>query len=523
MRRLDEEAHRSHAAPVTGSVAGNGQLRMPLPDEQATERLGQDLAAALRIGDSIALKGDLGAGKTTLARAVIRALAGNPALEVPSPTFTLVQAYEARFPVHHFDLYRLGSPDELDELGFDEAAVKGVTLVEWPERAGDRLPEDAVTVELTHQDDGRLATMAGPAAVLDRIQRSLAVRDFLDKAGWRSARRNFLIGDASTRSYETVQRNGDRARVLMDAPRRPDGPPVRGNKPYSRIAHLAESVVPFVAIGKALRDKGFAAPEIYAQDLEQGLLLLEHVGPDGFLVDGKPVPERYAAAAELLAAMHAQEWPRRLAAAPGAFHDVPDYDRGAMMIEVELLVDWYLPWTTGEPVGDGDRRAFRSAWDAVFDRLADAEKTLVLRDFHSPNIIWREGRLGHDRLGLIDFQDALIGPSAYDVASLAQDARVTISPELERETVEAYCRARASSEKPFDRAAFDEAYAIMAAQRASKILGIFVRLDRRDGKPQYLKHLPRIRDYAARALEHPALAPVRKFYRDRRLLEDATA
>jgi tRNA threonylcarbamoyl adenosine modification protein YjeE len=498
-------------------------LEIALADEQATERFGEDVAAVLRPGDVIGLKGDLGAGKTTLARAIIRALAADPELEVPSPTFTLVQCYQARLPVYHFDLYRLGSPEELDEVGFDEAECNGVVILEWPERSGDRLPEQVVMIELSHRDAGRRAAMTGPAAAIDRLRRSLAVRGFLESAGWGRANRAFLLGDASTRVYETVQRNGDRARILMDAPRLPDGPPVAGGKPYRQMAHLAESVVPFVAIDKILRQRGFAAPEIYAQDLDQGFLLIEHVGRDGFLDKGHPVAERYAAAAALLATIHTQEWPRRLVAAPGVVHELPTYDRGAMMIEVGLLVDWYLPWATGKPLTQADRSAFCATWDAVLDRLRDAEVSLVLRDFHSPNIIWREDRTGHARLGLIDFQDALMGPSAYDMASLAQDARATIPRALQDATVEAYCRARMASQKPFDRIAFDEAYAIMAAQRASKILGIFVRLDQRDGKSQYLKHLPRISRYAARALEHPALEPVRTFYREHDLLERAAA
>jgi aminoglycoside/choline kinase family phosphotransferase len=162
------------------------------------------------------------------------------------------------------------------------------------------------------------------------------------------------------------------------------------------------------------------------------------------------------------------------------------------------------------------RERFARQWNMVFDRLERAQRSLVLRDFHSPNLIWRGDRKGHDRLGIIDFQDALIGPSAYDVASLAMDARVTVEPALEKAILDAYCSARmaagAFGRPTFDRVAFEEAYAIMAAQRNSKILGIFVRLNRRDGKPQYMKHLPRIRDYMARALRHEALAPVHEFY-----------
>ena len=167
------------------------------------------------------------------------------------------------------------------------------------------------------------------------------------------------------------------------------------------------------------------------------------------------------------------------------------------------------------------RDGYRQEWDALISRLGGRETTLMLRDFHSPNIIWRGERQGHDRLGIIDFQDALVGPTAYDVASLAFDARVTVPPEIEQATLDAYVAARHAA-GAFDEETFRETYAIMAAQRNSKILGIFVRLDRRDGKPAYLRHLPRIRDYLRRALSHPALAARRDFYGEHGLLEERT-
>lgn len=482
-----------------------------IADENDTARLMADLALLLAPGDTVTLTGDLGAGKTFAARALIRYLAGDDALEVPSPTFTLVQVYETRLPAAHFDLYRLAAPDELDELGFDEAIAGGVALVEWPGRAGDRLPETAIHVRLTEEGAGRRAAIDAPDAALARLRRSLAIRDFLGRAGWGNARREFLLGDASTRAYETVTLPDSAPRILMNAPRRPDGPPIRDGRPYSRIAKLAESVTPFVAVDRALRGAGFAAPDVYAADLDGGLLLIEHLGAGSFLDDGAPVALRYRAAAELLADLHAVRWDPRMPAAPGVLHRVPPYDREAMAIETELLLDWYFPRMRGRPANEAERALFGAAWSAAFDALADAETSLVLRDYHSPNLIWRPERRGNDRLGLIDFQDALIGPAAYDVASLAMDARVTIPPALEAETVEAYCAARAAR-GGFDRARFGRDYAIMAAQRNSKILGIFVRLNDRDGKPHYLRHLPRIRDYLSRALAHPGLAPVREAY-----------
>ncbi|MBZ9816078.1 tRNA (adenosine(37)-N6)-threonylcarbamoyltransferase complex ATPase subunit type 1 TsaE [Mesorhizobium sp. CA7] len=491
-----------------------------LADEAATARLGEDLAMALRAGDAIALKGDLGAGKSTLARALIRALADDANLEVPSPTFTLVQSYETRVPLHHFDLYRLSAPDELDELGLDDALSQGAALIEWPERAGDRLPANALWVELAEQGEGRVARLSRQGPAFERVARSLAMRDFLASAGWGEASRRHFVGDASARSYEIVSLPGQAPRVLMNSPRLVLGPPVRYGKPYAVIAHTAQSVAAFVAIDRALLGAGVSVPAIHAQDLDQGFLLIEHLGSEGFLGrDGQPVAKRYEAAAELLAMMHGKTWPTRLEAAPGVFHDVPPFDREAMLIEADLLVDWYVPWITGEPANDALRAGYHEVWNALLDRLAGSEYTLMLRDFHSPNIIWRAERAGLDRLGIVDVQDALIGPAAYDVASLAMDARVTVSPEIERRTVAAYVAARRAADA-FDEAGFAEAYAIMAAQRNSKILGIFVRLEKRDGKPYYLKHLPRIRDYLRRALAHPALAGLKDFYMAHGLLEE---
>ncbi|WP_137928983.1 tRNA (adenosine(37)-N6)-threonylcarbamoyltransferase complex ATPase subunit type 1 TsaE [Mesorhizobium comanense] len=496
-------------------------LERVLADETQTARLGEDLALALRAGDVLALKGDLGAGKSTLARALIRTLAEDAGLDVPSPTFTLVQSYETRIPVHHFDLYRLSSARELDELGFEEALAQGAALVEWPERAEGELPKTSVLIELVQHGEGRLARLSGQGASFDRMARSLAMRDFLESAGWGEASRRHFIGDASARSYEIVSLPGHAARVLMNSPRLVLGPAVRDGKPYAVIAHTAQSVSAFVAIDRALKAGGVSVPEIDAEDQDQGFLLLEHLGSEGFLgKDGEPLAERYAAAAELLAMMHGKTWPQRLQAGPGS-HEVPPFDRDAMMIEADLLVDWYVPAISGQPPSDALRTGYAREWNALFDRLKGSEYTLMLRDFHSPNIIWRGDRAGHDRLGIVDFQDALIGPSAYDVASLAMDARVTMAPEIEKQTLDAYIAARQKA-GAFDEASFREAYAIMAAQRNSKILGIFVRLEKRDGKPYYLKHLPRIRDYLRRALSHPALASLRDFYNTHGLLEERT-
>ncbi|MBO0903423.1 tRNA (adenosine(37)-N6)-threonylcarbamoyltransferase complex ATPase subunit type 1 TsaE [Jiella sonneratiae] len=498
------EAFAAEAAPA---------VRLALPDAAATERLGADLAMIVRPGDVIALSGDLGAGKSTLARALIRALAGDAGLEVPSPTYTLVQPYPTEPPVAHFDLYRLASGEELDELDFRDAVETGVVLVEWPERAAEVLAAATVSIALALSPaGGREATVTTRGTAGGRLARTLAIRDFLAAAGLSEAPRRRFFGDASTRRYETVG-TGEETLVLMDAPRQPDGPPIRDGLPYSRIAHLAEDVAPFVAVATALRRPGFAAPAIHRADLDAGLLLIEHLGTDG-VIDAarRPIPERYHEAVACLAALHGVAWPGELPVPGGPVHRVPPYDRRAMTAEVELLIDWYLPDAIGRAASADERGLFSEIWQAIFDELATAETSLVLRDFHSPNIIYRPEAAVVLKIGLIDFQDAVIGPSAYDVASLAQDARVDVSAELEAALTAAYVAERRAADASFDAFAFERDYAIMAAQRASKILGIFVRLLKRDGKPQYLRHIPRIKGYLARTLGHPSLSALRHLY-----------
>jgi N-acetylmuramate 1-kinase len=488
----------------------NTPLHLALSSEADTIRLGEDLALALKAGDCLALSGDLGAGKSTLARAFLRAMADDDDLEVPSPTFTLVQAYDLRIPVAHFDLYRLADGSELDELGFDEALNDGICLVEWPEMADAQLPGDRIRLTLVHDGDGRRAEFNGPKAALDRIRRVLAIRAFLQTHGHGDARRRFLTGDASLRAYETITGSDGKITILMDWPLRPEGPPVLDGKPYPKVAHLAEDAYPFVAIAEHLQRMGLAAPQILAVDYEAGILLIEHLGFDGVLdEDGQPIRERYRESIACLARLHQSPLLRELPVTPDHTHRVPDFDPVAMKIETRLILDWYLPWQrSGGTVSEAERLAYGAIWDGLIEKLGACEHHLLLRDLHSPNLIWRAEQSGLQRVGLIDFQDAMIGPTAYDVASLVQDARVTIPPALGEDLLQHYLALRHQQGK-FDEAGFRQAFAIMAAQRNCKLAGLWVRLKDRDGKPGYMKHMPRTLAYLASALQHPVLAPLR--------------
>lgn len=488
-----------------------------LPSEAATRQLAVELAAMLEPGDVIALSGGLGSGKTTFARTLIRHLAGDPLMEVPSPTFTLVQTYDLpAYPLLHVDLYRIGGEGELLELGLADLFHGAVSLIEWPERAGHALPPATLSIEFA------LAPERGPEARRVRIgsarplprgvERQFAFDRFMEEAGFAHARRVPIQGDASTRIYERLER-GDRNAILMIAPRRPDGPPVRDGRPYSRIAHLAEDVAPFVAMARALRQRGLSAPEVLDADLGEGWLILEDLGAEGVVTGDPPqiVEERYTAALDVLVTLHGDKLPNLLPVAPSVNYHLPRYDADAFLIEAELLIDWYFP-QQGRLASAELRAAFLSLWQEMLAPALSAPPTWVLRDYHSPNLLWLPQRQGIARVGVLDFQDALMGPAAYDVVSLLQDARVDVPVPFEDDLLSRYLKGRRAIERDFDMVRFVELYGLLGAQRATKVLGIFARLDRRDGKPQYLRHQPRVWRNLRRSLAHPSLAKLKAWY-----------
>jgi aminoglycoside/choline kinase family phosphotransferase len=183
-----------------------------------------------------------------------------------------------------------------------------------------------------------------------------------------------------------------------------------------------------------------------------------------------------------------------------------------LAVEVELLPDWYWPAARGTPIPDEARAAFVSAWDEAFAHLDAGPKGWVLRDYHSPNLVWLPDREGFRRAGMLDFQDALAGSLAYDLVSLLQDARLDVPAELEADLLAYYVRMRSAVTPGFDRDAFLFAYAALGAQRNTKILGIFARLAKRDGKRAYLRHIPRIWRYLERGLAHPGLSALARWF-----------
>ena len=303
--------------------------------------------------------------------------------------------------------------------------------------------------------------------------------EFTARAGWADAAVEPLPGDASFRRYFRLVRSCGESAMLMHAP-----PPREDPAPFLHVAHW-------------LNDNGMRAPAVLADDAGRGWVLIEDFGNDRMRdwLDINPRDERiaYEAAVEALAALH------RLPPGPFAPYDMAVYQR-----EAALLTEWYCP-ARGLEV---DAEGYAAAWSEVLTPVLARQNpgVTVLRDYHAENIMLLGGKASAPQ-GLIDFQDALVGHPAYDLVSLLQDARRDVAVDLETAMLVHYAHHAGGADEDFI-----ADYATLRAQRNAKIVGIFTRLDRRDGKPRYLAMIPRVWAALERDLAHPALEPVARWF-----------
>ncbi|MBL8670197.1 MAG: phosphotransferase [Alphaproteobacteria bacterium] len=328
--------------------------------------------------------------------------------------------------------------------------------------------------------------MADAAAQAERAKRMQA---FLLRTGWGAAERAPLAGDASFRRYLRLRDDEGGTAVLMDAP-----PP-------------KEDIRPFLAMTRLLLAFGYSAPRIIASDPSAGLLLIEDLGDETYtrtLARGEASEEAlYALAVDLLIDLHKRFRPSDAAAVTPA---PPPYNESRLLAESDLFVTWYLPAREGRPAPAQTDGGFGAAVTASLAQVVSTlEPTLVLRDFHVDNLMWLKDRGGLKACGLLDYQDAVIGSPAYDLVSLLEDARRDVPAPLQQAMINRYLKAFPD----IDPKAFRAAYAVLGAQRNLKIIGIFTRLSRRDGKSQYLPHIARVWRLLEGDLRHPACEPIR--------------
>ncbi|HSZ73518.1 MAG TPA: phosphotransferase [Rhizomicrobium sp.] len=349
--------------------------------------------------------------------------------------------------------------------------------------------------------------------------RSEAMHEFLRGTDWRNAVVTPLPGDASTRRYFRVAQDS-RAAMLMDQPQNAEAPPSPPNATteqrqalgYNAVARLAGADCGrFIAIAEFLRAQGLSAPEIYAAAPADGFVLMESLDGDlyaDFIPRNGNEAELYKSAIEVLAKLHSSNTPQNFHAAK----PLHLYDETALLAEIDLLPQWLFPVALGRHATPDEITEHRALWhDALASVLSDSA-VFVHRDYHAQNLIWLPQRNGVSRVGIIDFQDAVAGSAAYDLVSLLEDARRDVPPELHEAMVKHYIEVMYRFGTSIDEKRLRAAMAIMAAQRNAKIVGIFSRLHKRDGKPRYLDYLPRVWNYLNADLQHPALARLSTWY-----------
>jgi len=335
------------------------------------------------------------------------------------------------------------------------------------------------------------------------MTREQLIVQFLQENGWADAKRTPFPGDASSRAYERLTR-GDEQIVLMNAPFMPH------KDPYSTEAKLAGSDPnAFICLATALTRRGFSAPHITATDTNNGFMLLEDLGADLFsqvlVNDPSKEKELYSTAIDCLAAIYRSSFSDQLSAHGAEWH-VRKYDAQALQTEADLFLEWYVP-EFGNRIDETAKAAWYEIWADAFLHLEAHAHGLALRDFHADNVFWLPEREATAKIGLIDFQDALIAHPSYDLVSLLADARRDVDLDMADSLISQFCQQAGIP----DDNKFRAAYAVQAAQRNAKILGIFVRLARRDGKECYLDMIPRVAQHFTRDISHPALVKMHQW------------
>jgi len=494
-------------------------LRLILADEATTATLASALARMAVAGDLIRLQGDLGAGKSTLARYFLNALGHKG--DVPSPTYTLVQTYEdTRFPVAHVDCYRLENPEELTGLGLDDYRRYGITLVEWPDKGGAMMSDGhpdfldyhinsiesagTLTVTLAAGDNSgsrvanldaspswqrRFALLPALGVDVDGITLSRPVSEtgrkaFLEGLGLKGYRLEKQGGDWSGRSYARVTLADGTTRMLMDAP-----PP-------------QEDVVPYMRVAEYYRSIGLRAARVEGSDTVEGYLLTEDFGDVqlfSLLQDGSPETAWYKAASDGLALQCQSEppaWARR-------------YSPRDWWVEVMRFVNWYMPYACGHATSLADYARWQALWTPLYDTVMRMPTGVMMWDCQSPNlmVLGEEPKL--ENLGWIDIQDARVAPLAQDAALLLRNIRTGQDDAREAEVVDYLCEKLGLNKRDF-MTALD----ITSLHHSCRILGGLVRLHVRDGKSAPAQaYLQRTWKVAHQSFQNPVLAEIADFMR----------
>jgi len=448
------------------------------------------IAPIFEKGDLLALNGEIGSGKTTLTKHLINYLTATRIDEINSPTFNLCQTYSNEdLIISHYDFYRLDYLQEIEELDINDSIKNNFTIIEWANKFSSILPKDHIEIQIDNKSDKREYKILFHGEYAKKIAGHKNRLSFLSNSNLNIKKITNMRGDASKRKYYRVN-DGTENFVLMDA-----------LEDSINKTTTSKTITDFIIFRQYLEDIGLRVPKIYEFDIQKQLILEEDLGLTTYdeLYSKLSFQDLINPAIEsLLILVHSNY--KNINDLDGKAFEPQNFDEKVFINESKIFIDYYWPYVKNSICPEEEKYEFLSIIENIYSDLS-TDKTLVLRDYHSPNLHYLQNEKGHKKCALIDFQDALLGHPLYDLVSLAQDARFTISEDQERYIVDTFEDKFLFNDFQLSKSSFNEQYKILAIQRSLKILGIFARLSLLEGKNNYIIHMPRVLDYIRRSMD----------------------
>ena len=468
-----------------------------ITDIRELKDLARSISKILVKGDVVALIGEIGSGKTTFSKRLINELTSIQVNEISSPTFNLYSIYNKNgVQVNHYDFYRVEDSEDLSEIDLAESYESGITIIEWADKYINVLKNDYIEVHIREKRYHREYQVIGRGNFIQRIKNANSLEYFLEQTNLKINWQENIQGDASKRKYNRLYTE-DTTLILMDSSQ---------EKKTANPTKLSTSINDYIHICKYLEKINIRVPKLFYTDTENEYLIEEDFGDLQYsrIVSERNFIELYQPAINTLLHITEIDHPHDLEVGDMTYK-IPEYDDMTYLNEIEIFIKFYWPYKKGVICSQSTQNEFMDIFSELLGKLT-SDKSLVLRDFHSPNLMFLDTEKNHRKCGVIDFQDALIGHPIYDLVSLSQDARVTITEEQENFLIEQYKDGVNYNNYNFDKSTIMDQYCILGVQRSLKILGIFARLSIIDNRNDYIIHMPRVIHYIRRNIKNSNLS-----------------
>ena len=456
------------------------------------EKLSKELAPLLNEGGVVTLNGQIGAGKTTLAKLIIQQLTQTPLEDIVSPTFNLYHTYNKdNLEIAHYDFYRIESEMELHEIDLNESFTDKICIIEWADKFRDFLPKDRIEIFIKCTKNERVYRINPLGKFREVVSNRAKIENFLGGLDINFTELQRLPGDASKRNYYRVM-SSDNTMIVMDATQKSD---------IKNKTGLTNGIDDFIKIQEYLNSIDVRVPKLIVRNKIDNIILEEDLGEYSYtdMLTKENYQKLYNPAIQRLIHISNINHPKNISTKSNP-HYLKEFDLNIYLNEAEIFIDYYWPFIHGKQCNADKKQEFTQIMEEVYSNLTN-DKTLMLRDFHSPNLLFLENENGFRKCAVIDFQDALFGHPLYDLVSLTNDARITIDEYQEKYLIGLYKKDFPFNNFQFDSLSFMQQYHILGVQRSIKILGIFARLAILETNQNYLVHMPRVICYIKRIMQ----------------------